>query len=565
MKLRTSVSLSSIALVAAIVGLVFSRPMLANNLVQDAGVVLSRTPVSNDDSLIRAICYRRAFIKGHPGSEAIVALKTWPNGQITALPLYVSAGKVLVSDRFDDHGRVVTGLSASDLYHQTVVQLALSKNLIDATAIAPVSESEQLVNDLTALQTAGIPAALHTEDDGRALLAFEWDNLHYTFTKADGCRLSAVAVDPVTNRPYLCLNRGDIFEVAVFIADYRRLYPTEKAFAVFSRPLMKPFDPILPCAVYTKKNSLFIFSPILGHVQLSALTLTDIHDTNVLISAYHALLQTFMREHGVLKFGDLLNAPRVIPDSLAGDNAELQDQRALNRVQDVGILTQLKSNDPATNGVPYLVLSIDGLQYVWSYEGRTSWYAGRGSRLMADSVINALIFVRNYLYAHPSEKAYAYIHPLPDSPIPNRLVATCVYTKAGKVFSHHQHTGDLLSTLTPADITDRAKVISVTNKIFQAARAIQVSKEALISPMTPHFFDTASLQPKAIAQQFKACGIQNAVIPNVIKTEAGESLSVGSNLVFDWDGKSYIYSKERGCFPSPIKTFSALRGLASVQ
>jgi hypothetical protein len=510
-------------------------------------------PASNDDSLITSIAFRRTYTQAHPEADSIVVSKDWPNGQVTALALYAAGLDVFVHEPIGKD-RLVQGLTPADLYRPFIVRLALQQNHI---AEIPSRSNYfngsvgQLERDFNALKTVDVSAALHPPADGKeGMIAYEWDDHHYTFTATDGCRRYDPPVNPLTGRPCLCLNRGDIFESVAFMVEYRRNHPDEKAVLVLPEIRHVP-EAIFPAVAFTKGAAVFIHSAILGDVVLDGFKADDIANSKAVFSAYQHLVGAFIKTHGFKRLAEFTKAQPAWPKALPGDTGELQYQRALARMRQLGVISNIVWADSEKKIPAYMILDFDGLQYGWSYDHQLSYYSGIGDKPAVNSFVHGIIFASNFLKEHPGEKAFCYpCASYADSP-PGSLVATTIYTLKGKVFSHHQQTGDLESPLAPAELNDSVKVIGVTRKIYQAACAGQRAGRRAVPPASRPVFDSSVLQPETIARQFKACGVPSRLAPTIVKTESGQEVRRGATLAFEWAGKAYLYTVEQGCFNPP--------------
>jgi len=508
-------------------------------------------PASNDDSLITSIAFRRTYVQAHPGADSIVVTKDWPKGQVTALALYADGQKVFVHDAAGTD-RVLEGLTPADLYRPSMVQIALQENHVaeipgHGGSNSAANFADQLERDFSALKTVNVIAALHPASAGQeGLLAYEWDDQHYTFTSASGCRRYVPPVNPLTGQPCLCLNHGDIFESIAFIVEYRRAHPDEKAVLVLPEIHHAP-EVILPAVAFTKGTGIFVHSAILGDVALDGFKAENISDSKAIFSAYRHLLEGLMKSRGIKFPMELTKTQLALPDAMPGDSDEMQFQRALARMRRLGIVSDIIRANSAKKIRAHMMLEFDGLQYSWSCADRVSYYNGIGDKPAVNSFIHGMIFVSNFLKEHPGEKAFCY----PCAPLgplsQGSLVATTVYTLDGKVFSHHQQTGDLEIPLLPADLTDFEKVISVSRKIYRAAYAAQLAGRRVGPPANLPAFDQSLFQLEPIARELTACGVQSRLVPIFVKTESGHEMQ-RRVLAFEWAGKSYSYSAEQGCF-----------------
>jgi hypothetical protein len=505
-------------------------------------------PASNDDSLITSIAFRRTYVQAHPGTDSIVVTKDWPNGQVTALALYAVGQDIFVHEPIGKD-RLVEGLALADLYRPSIVQLALQQNHI--AEISSCSDGKdsvgQLDRDFNALKTVNVIAALHPASTGNeGLIAYEWNDGHYTFTVARGCRRYDPPVSPLTGQPCLCLNHGDIFESIAFIVEYRRAHPDEKAVMVLPEIHHAP-EVILPAVAFTKGTGIFVHSAILGDVALDGFKAGNISDSKAILSAYQHLVEGLLKSRGIKTPMELTKIQLALPDAMPGDTADLQYQRALARMHRLGITSDIIGADSKKKTPAHMLVEFEGLQYGWSYDLQFSCYTEIGDKPAVNSFVHGIIFVSNFLKEHPGEKAFCY-PCAPSGDLANGgLVATTVYTINGKVFSHHQQTGDLETPLPPAELNDSQKVISISRKIYRAAYTAQLADRRAAPPAHLPVFDQSILQPEAIARQFDACGVRNKLAPILVKTESGHELRRRA-LAFEWAGKAYIYTVEQGCF-----------------
>jgi hypothetical protein len=508
-------------------------------------------PSSNDDSLITSIAFRRTYVQAHPGADSIVVPRDWPNGQVTALALYAAGRDVLVHEA-TGKDRLVQGLTPADLYNPSIVQLALQQNHIGEIPSPSGfnASTDQLAHDFNALKTVGVSVALHPAFASKeGLIAYEWNDGHYTFTVARGCRRYDPPVNSLTGQPCLCLNHGDIFESIAFIVEYRQAHPDEKAVLVLPEIHRAP-EIILSAVAFTKGTEVFLHSTLLGDVALDGFKTGKIADSKAVFSAYQHLVEGLMKSRGIKIPMELIKAQLAFPDAMPGDTADLQYQRTLACMRRLGIMSNIIAADSNKKTPAHMMVEFDGLQYGWSYDLQFSCYTEIGDKPAVNSFVHGIIFASNFLKEHPGEKAFCYpcapLGPLP----PGSLVATTVYTLNGKVFSHHQQTGDLEVPLTPAELNDPEKVISVSRKIYRAAYTAQLADRRAAPPANLPVFDQSVLQPEAVARQFDACGVRSKLAPILVKTESGHELQRRA-VAFEWAGKAYFYTAEQGCFSPP--------------
>jgi hypothetical protein len=173
-------------------------------------------------------------------------------------------------------------------------------------------------------------------------LVFDWDGIHYLYNPDRGNFALAMPKNPVTGRPYLCVQNGGLLENVYFCATYLQDHPTEKA-------LILPGTP--SAVVYTASGTVGVFG-----LTRSSFGLPKRIGPGVL-GDVPGLAQ--LRDRLVLQVAKLRQDPKMgaqmapIPGEMLGDSPDMQRRRAFLAFQAAGVPSHL------TEGADF------SLQFTW--------------------------------------------------------------------------------------------------------------------------------------------------------------------------------------------------------
>jgi hypothetical protein len=173
-------------------------------------------------------------------------------------------------------------------------------------------------------------------------IVFDWEGVQYLYQPDIGTEAKPLPLNAITGLPYLCVKNGALLECAYFCATYARQHPEEKAVLV-------PGDPVV--AAYQKDGRLGLFIPTLGRFTLPKDYWDAVNDRDSLGQLRDQLV-ALQRQKG--------EAPDLIPQEIAGDDADLQMRRAFLACEAAGIPCHL--NEAAE---PTLDFTWEGAAYIY--------------------------------------------------------------------------------------------------------------------------------------------------------------------------------------------------------
>jgi hypothetical protein len=168
-------------------------------------------------------------------------------------------------------------------------------------------------------------------------LVFDWEGMHYIYEPDRGNLGKPIPKNPVTGRPYLCVENGGFLEDVYFCATYLKDNPAEKA-------VILPGNP--PAAAFTAHGTVAIFGLALGPFGLPRQFGPGV------IANVKGLAQ--LRDRLAVQLTQVRRDPAraaklvPIPGELLGDSAEMQMRRAYLAFQDAGIRTTINEGADAS-------------------------------------------------------------------------------------------------------------------------------------------------------------------------------------------------------------------------
>jgi hypothetical protein len=205
-----------------------------------------------------------------------------------------------------------------------------------------------------------VPSAMRTRQGlgQRALpaLVFDWEGFHYVYRPYRGTVGLAIPLNPVTQRPYLCVQDSGLLESIYFSATYLQAHPGEKAVLVASDT---------PSAAYTFNGKLCLFSPSLNKfVLLKAAGPDAIGNPAALASSVDRVKAVLALQPAPAARAGHERAGRVA-QRLLGDTPDSQMRRIFLAFQQAGIPVHLASGESSS-----LTFNWQGVNYVYGEDQR---------------------------------------------------------------------------------------------------------------------------------------------------------------------------------------------------
>jgi hypothetical protein len=547
-------------------------------------------------SLVESIYFRNAWLKEHPNEDAIVVPEeTRSDGQthVSAICAYTDRGAVFAHS--GESGTVALPGAQPDLLNQPTGVLSAYHHLLALLpAPSPVATGDE------AAQVRRAYAALHDPDimgdfpvaisplvsrviaaDGTPgsqavdWLIFDWNGGHYGYHPGVGTIRQAVPIDPVTERPFLCVALGDLVEGVVFCAEFRKIHPGEKAVLLFVPDHATQGENTGGTAVaaFTRHGSLLFHSLFFGDIPLAEngrpFTAADLADPPRLYRAYKSYLwgrfvaacaarrlpvpESREIHHGGREIVELLGTRE--PRQLAGDTPELQIRRVFQRAQALGlsseVATEADPDDPAARQ-PCLVLCWNISEYIYAPSRGSHFGVETDATVLPNRLIDGMVFSSRYRRDHPGETALAI--PYRESG-GGKWKAVTVYSKDGAVWLHNPETGEsALPGYAPRDLANPVKFKSIRtdgNRLIKADAIRRIKEKSARLNLLPlnRTADASGLEPAAVQAQLQAAGISCRLWGSTRERDpAGHSREYPApSLSFEWWGVTYTYGPGHFC------------------
>jgi hypothetical protein len=453
-------------------------------------------------SLIESIYFRAAWLKLHPEADAII-LVTSPGGKdgkyppVAAVTVYTKTdgrvwahstdyGSVLLDTIKPDDLKKNTA-QCLDVYFKTVAKLPSKPRPVIGEVDGQVQLAFDAVHDPKILPyfpvaimdipgSTRMPDGTSIESDSKALV-FDWNDAHYMWQPSTGALREDPPKDPLTGRPFLCVKHGDLVESLVFIHDYERVHPEEKATLLFAP---QDFDhgmssAGLAAAAYTVNGTVHVrgyFSPdFVPTTQSHSFKPADLDDPEAMARLYQLYQESLFgvfkeayaraHPHGPMPktiHGEIYDTlcPEF-PQSLPGDTAEMQANRVFQRATDDGIVCLVDLVEPFGRLV---VLHWRMLRCCytgdWKHTGKpASYYDGIWDPNDPNRLIEAILFAHDFKPEQPGDSVV--VLPYRQFGLWDMVQGIAVYTRGGKVYAHNPAVGDApMPDTRPADLADLA-------------------------------------------------------------------------------------------------------------
>jgi hypothetical protein len=574
-------------------------------------------------SLIESIYFRNVWLKLHPAEDVIV-LVTSADGKdgryppITAVAVYSQNGKVLAHS--PDYGPVLlSALMPDDLkrnaahcldeYRKTIATLPRKP----VPAVGTIDEQVQRAFNAThdpktmpyfPVALADFPGKIKKPDGtlhdaAFKCLVFDWNDAHYIWRPSMGAHREDPPKDPLTGRPYLCVQHSDLVEALIFINDYKKAHPKEKAVLLYAPTKIDLGVPTAgyPAAAYTVNGVVYIrgyFSaPIPANSKEHPCSPADLDNPKALADLFQnyknfLILSVFDKhfteehpfdspdERDAAAYYETL--PSVFPQSLPGDTAEMQENRVFQRATEAGV--------PCWIGNYTIAGRLVGLRWQtqrFCYAGcseRTgkaaSFYDQAWDPNDMNRLIDAILFAHDFKPENPGDTvAVLPYHAVGQWEIVN---SAAIFVRDGKVWAHNPVYGDTpMPDANPADLADPKKHHALRRAADQAIHAIAGDKvdemiAALTKKLNEELFgndlqhddadtrnqiyrllmrqvDMSNVEVPSIYEKLKAAGIDCAL--SATTTERGPDGKITEyelpSLSFTFQGVRYTYGPEHYC------------------
>ena len=443
-------------------------------------------------SLVESVYFWNVWRTMQPDEAAIVLVTSPQAGKdgkypsVTAVTVYSSYGVVWAHTV--EYGKVpLAMLKPDDLRtnpaHCLDEYLKAVANLPRNPVPVVGSPEEQVRRAFDALHNPKkVPFFPVATGFGSQSLVFDWNNAHYTWQPATGAVRMDPPKDPITGRPLLCVKHGDLVEALVFVHDYQKLHPEEKAGLLFAPSNAgQGLDTVgLAAAAYAVQGVVHVRGYYFGDLVLDRKPHSfQLADLAALSQTYKTLLigtigRFYEKTHSFEQapesyWANVYNSlPSVFPQSLPGDTDEMQQNRIYQRAAEAGIPCEIAVNE-ARGRLVVLNWQSQRLSYAsnWNYYNG-DWEATDLAQLYPSakflglkngSLIESIHFRTVWIKVHPDEDAIVLVTSPgtgKDGKYPP-VTAVAVYTNAGAVWAFAPDYGTVrLAHLTPNDLKQNA-------------------------------------------------------------------------------------------------------------
>ncbi|HXA13494.1 MAG TPA: hypothetical protein VNW23_00075 [Opitutaceae bacterium] len=576
-------------------------------------------------SLIESIYFRNAWLKDHLGDDAII-LVTSPGGKdghyppVTAVTVYTSGGRVWAHST--DYGPVTLDtLKPDDLlrnashcldeYLKTVAKLPLKPVPVIGGSNEQVQHAFDAVHDPEIMPyfpvaLADVPGKVKKPDGAFEkttfkCLVFDWNDAHYVWRPSMGAHREDPPIEPLTGRPLLCVKHSDLVESLIFVHDYQKAHPEEKAALLYAPPDIDTYylSEGLPAAIYSVNGHVYIrgyFSAAFeAKNQKHPYTPADLDNPQTLAdlnSDYrNFLMDSILKKYFLIDHpfdsapigtsGAYSRIPSVFPQSLPGDNAEIQENRILQRATDAGITCEINPH----SSMGRIVMLYDHSQrffYAGNYEqtGEAGGFNyGPWDPNIRERLIDAILFAHNFKPGQPGDKVI--VLPYREPGLLDIIKAISVYVRGGNVYAHSPIIGEVaIPSASPSKLDDpqeyHALGLTATKVVHSAEQAqntndkhdlmkrldqeLQVWVKANDNPDLPlmrnhvyyMFFrpgDMSRVDVPPVYETLKVAGIDCQLYPTT--AERGQDGKITEyalpSLGFTFQGVRYTYGPEHYC------------------
>jgi hypothetical protein len=478
-------------------------------------------------SLIESIYFRNVWIGSHPDEDAIV-LVTSADGKdgkyppVTAVTVYSNNGNVWAHST--DYGPVPLGAlkpddlkgnaaHCLDVYLKTVAKLPLKPKPVVGTSDEQVQRAFDAVHDPELMPyfpvaIADVPGTVKNPDgtlQGTTFkcLVFDWNDAHYLWRPSMGAHREDPPIEPLTGRPLLCVKHSDLVEALIFVHDYQKAHPEEKAVLLYAPYTIdaNPSTSDWAAAAYTVKGVVYIRScfatdfPADGRTHPCApadldkpqalATLFQQYKEFIILSVFDKIYQKSHPgeappENSASAYYDTL--PSVFPQSLPWDTAEMQENRVFQRAVEAGIPCDINPGKIWGRRV-HLHWRLQRFSYTSSSKDTgkpESYFNGVSNPNEMNRLIDAILFAQNFKPEHPGDTVV--VLPYRQPGLWEIVQAVAVYAREGKVWVHNPICGETcILDANPEDLSDPKKFDALRVAANNAIRDIEKAKSDQIS------------------------------------------------------------------------------------
>jgi hypothetical protein len=576
-------------------------------------------------SLIESIYFRNAWLKDHIGDDAII-LVTSPDGKdghyppVTAVTVYTSGGRVWAHST--DYGPVsLDTLKPDDLlrnashcldeYLKTVAKLPLKPVPVIGGSDEQVQHAFDAVHDPEIMPyfpvaLADIPGKVKKPDGTLEkttfkCLVFDWNDAHYVWRPSMGAHREDPPIEPLTGRPLLCVKHSDLVESLIFVHDYQKAHPEEKAALLYAPEDIDTyyFSGGLAATVFTVKGHVYIrgyFSAIFeAKNPKRPYTPADLDNPQALADLYSnyrdflgtsIFLKYFGKDHPFDETPDTMaevynTLPSVFPQSLPGDSAEMQENRILQRATEAGIACEINPHS-SMGRVVMLYSQSQRFYYTGNYqqtgEATGSSY-GPWDPNIREGLIDAILFAHDFKPAQPGDKVV--VLPYREPGLWDIINAVAVYMRSGNVYAHSPIIGEVaIPSASPSNLNNPQEYpalgLTATKTVHSAEQAqntndkhdlmkrldqeLQVwvhandhPDDALTHTHVYYMFlrpgDMSQVDAPPVYKTLKAAGIDCQFYPTTAEREPDGKITEYAlpSLGFIFQGIRYTYGPEHYC------------------
>jgi hypothetical protein len=380
-------------------------------------------------------------------------------------------------------------------------------------------------------------------------------------------------IDPLTGTPYIAVHNSTIVESAIFITEFRRAHPDERAFLLLGEVEndLSNAGTIMPTVAFSWKGKVYIHSVTIGDVLIPKIRPEEIQGLASRLHKFYPLQvhyyfqQYFDKQHipfpskdEEIRMGDADTFPHVYPNELPGDTEDTQALRVKHRLIKLGLANvKAYQNVPIKNlkgqsfNGDFVTFDFEGFTFLWDKLGVE--YKGLAGKTYLPSMVDSIIFSIDYQKANPAEKVFCFLHEDSNKGhMPGLTVSTTVFTKHGQLWFHHLAPGDLPSALSLDDLKDSDKVIAADLAVYAPAIKAFDEQEARLRHQPPsglkrylHGYKAPDVSVAGVLAELKKRGVEAKITGDADKPE----------VLFVWGKQPYTYKPGLGCFAGkPVPT-----------
>jgi hypothetical protein len=368
-------------------------------------------------------------------------------------------------------------------------------------------------------------------------------------------------IDPLTGTPYIAVHNPSIVESAIFMIEFKRAHPSERALFLTGEIRDAQANTFDPAVAFTWKGTVYFHDYCFGDVPIPGLSpeqvsegyMSRLHKAYVKLLTYYFIKScaqmhiTYpMPAETAYYMGANDTFPHLLPNELPGDNGEIQAKRVETRLKKLGLTTakahfNVSGTDKYGKSVTVDTVTFNFGDFTYGWQPRGCAYLGLASKTYLPGMLDSIIFSIDYQKAHPTEKVFCFLHQAADG----HIAATTVFTKNGQLWFHHLAPGDLSSALTLDDLKDSDRVIHADLMVYKPALKKFDEDDAQLRHQPPSGL-------KRYLNGYKAPDLSvDGILAELQKRGVEAKIYTGSDspeLIFVWGNKSFTYKPGLGCF-----------------